>query len=101
MPNILKMDVIDGELWCCVGVTGEFESGVSLWTPKEQKDNYQRGYRDGLEAVEQERQDTHTELVEALEVAEKELGSIKGSNFEVYSKIRKALKATKESDNAE
>lgn len=55
MPRILKMSVIDGELWCCIGGEGEFESGVSLWTPKEQEDNYQQGYRDGIEDMKKEK----------------------------------------------
>lgn len=47
MPKILEVKEIDNELWVRLGVPGEFESGVALWTPEEQERNYNQGFRDG------------------------------------------------------
>jgi len=35
MPKIAELREIDGEMWCRVGVHGDFPSGIALWTPDE------------------------------------------------------------------
>lgn len=46
MPKIADMREIDGELWCKVPTSEP--SGVALWTPEEQEQNYQSGRNDAL-----------------------------------------------------
>lgn len=48
MPRILEIREIDGDCWVRVGKPPEFESGCSIWTPKEADDKYREGYRDGF-----------------------------------------------------
>ncbi len=50
MPKIAEIKEIDGEVWVCIGKLEDHESGVALWSPTEQKLNYQSGYNDGWEA---------------------------------------------------
>lgn len=35
MPKITEIREIDGEIWCRVGKTGDFPSGIALYTPDE------------------------------------------------------------------
>lgn len=35
MPKIAEIREIDGDVWVKVGKSGEFETGIALWTPKE------------------------------------------------------------------
>lgn len=49
MPKILELKAIDGELWCRVGKLGEFESGISLWTPEDQQWHHKDSYKSGFE----------------------------------------------------
>lgn len=49
MPKILELKEIDGELWCRVGTPPDFESGAALWTPGEQRENYQAGLKRAAE----------------------------------------------------
>lgn len=49
MPKITDIKEIDGEIWCCVGKPGELESGIAIWTPKEQWKNYTSGYNAGYD----------------------------------------------------
>lgn len=49
MPKIAEIKAIDGQIWCRVGRVGEFENGIAIMTPDEQKAKYDAGYRDGKE----------------------------------------------------
>lgn len=54
MPKILELVVIDGDLWTRIGKPGDFESGVALWTPEEQKwvrEDAIRAYRERILAL--------------------------------------------------
>ncbi len=49
MPKILEIKEIDGDIWCRVGTPGDFESGITLWTPDEQRKKYHEGLKRGAE----------------------------------------------------
>ncbi len=51
MPKIAEIREIDGEVWVRVGKAGEFPSGITLWTPEEEKKKYQDGWHDAVEAM--------------------------------------------------
>lgn len=46
MPRIAELREIDGEIWCRVGVPGNFPSGIGLWTP----DEVEKAKRDAVNA---------------------------------------------------
>ena len=48
MPIILEIKEIDGDIWCRIGKPGEFESGVEILTPDEQKKAYSKAYNHGF-----------------------------------------------------
>ena len=52
MPKISKLKEIDGEIWACVGSASSFPSGIALWTPEEQEQNYLAGMREALRNLE-------------------------------------------------
>ena len=45
MPKILEIKEIDGDIWCRVGTPGDFESGITLWTPDEQREKFHEGLK--------------------------------------------------------
>ncbi len=49
MPKILEIKEINGNIWCRVGTPGDFESGITLWTPDEQREKYHEGLKRGAE----------------------------------------------------
>lgn len=51
MPKIVELKEIDGVLWARLGAVGDFPSGVALWTPEEQRAQFDAGYRAALDAV--------------------------------------------------
>lgn len=48
MPKIAEIREIDGEVWVRIGKAGEFENGITLWTPEEVERKYEEGVRDGI-----------------------------------------------------
>lgn len=51
MPQIAEIKEIDGEVWVRIGKLENHESGIAIWTPKEQEEykelHYGMGYEDG------------------------------------------------------
>ena len=69
MPQILDLKEIDGELWACVGLPGDFPSGVALWTPEEQQANYVEGLRDAAEECRRHGENEALRLIQKMILA--------------------------------
>lgn len=68
MPKILELKVIDGELWCRVGKLGEFENGISLWTPEDQQWHHKDSYKSGFEDAKNQWQPIETAPKDGTEI---------------------------------